>query len=628
MNRFRSLDVTLETLSAQLYPDERILAHADGVGLYDGKDKSPQHDDGRAVLSSHRVLFISSSRPHSNSVALDLSLVRQTEYWAGFVFKSSPKITLLLGDAGRGDEARSSPVGEISGSTAASGSGGSAMTKGDKESDRLALVASAGDRSWVCRVCGMRNVPTVESGLKCTLCGVAMDQQASSSTPVTRLGTPRSASPKRPSTAAPTAAPPPFDPAETGSRIACPVCTFLNHHSMATCEMCDSPLFGPASTNRPPPPRPASATAAPSTSPAPPVPSAAFVRLSFRRGGEKVFYAALKTALASKAWDLKSLATPSRKSLDAARSGTPGAAQSGEQNGSSSGAGIDAIMRGIDLDARDREDSLDEALRDLDSLMARAKNMIALAQSINAQLAVTSATDPSAVSAETAEAASLATSSLQSLGLLSAPVTAQDVADSSRYHAQLAQELASVLQKGQVMEKQGGVIGLDEVWCLWNRARGVALTASLEEQQQEEIEGPAPGGEPAQPPKPGARERRGGQAPQEEEEDEGGLRRGSRVRKQATHHLFGHNIPAGADEPSLTLDRQTREGLGVLEVADAEKLSVGLAKEMMELLEMGEATALGGRVGGGAVVRDEQGGEGTRWQRNYISHAVWDGQVV
>lgn len=36
MNRFAPLDVTLETLSVQLYPDERILTHADGVGLYDG----------------------------------------------------------------------------------------------------------------------------------------------------------------------------------------------------------------------------------------------------------------------------------------------------------------------------------------------------------------------------------------------------------------------------------------------------------------------------------------------------------------------------------------------------------------------------------------------------------------
>lgn len=78
------------------------------------------------------------------------------------------------------------------------------------------------------------------------------------------------------------------------------------------------------------------------------------------------------------------------------------------------------------------------------------------------------------------------------------------------------------------------------------------------------------------------------------------------------------------------IERREREGVNVLEVARAEQLSVGLAKEMMDLLEMGEgaAAAAGGeRRGGGHVVRDEQGGEGTRWHRNLISGAVWDGQV-
>jgi hypothetical protein len=36
----------------------------------------------------------------------------------------------------------------------------------------------------------------------------------------------------------------------------------------------------------------------------------------------------------------------------------------------------DAIMRGMDLDSRDREDSLDDALKDLDSLMRKAKDMV------------------------------------------------------------------------------------------------------------------------------------------------------------------------------------------------------------------------------------------------------------
>lgn len=33
-------------------------------------------------------------------------------------------------------------------------------------------------------------------------------------------------------------------------------------------------------------------------------------------------------------------------------------------------------MRGMDLDSRDRGDSLDDALKDLDSLMKKAKDMV------------------------------------------------------------------------------------------------------------------------------------------------------------------------------------------------------------------------------------------------------------
>ncbi|GEM12256.1 copia-type polyprotein [Rhodotorula toruloides] len=91
---------------------------------------------------------------------------------------------------------------------------------------------------------------------------------------------------------------------------------------------------------------------------------------------------------------------------------------------------------------------------------------------------------------------------------------------------------------------------------------GGAGMTPIEEQQQEELEEPAPMEEPAQLPKPGARERRG-KAAAEEEEEEDGLRRGSRVRKQATFHQYGHT-PAGvavalvnvAVEPSDIEDTQ------------------------------------------------------------------------
>ncbi|POY72904.1 hypothetical protein BMF94_4065 [Rhodotorula taiwanensis] len=659
MNRFNPLDVTLESLSVQLYPDECILIHADGVGLYDGyiripvtytpvdnkkrnayrKEKAPRYDDGRAVLTSHRIVFISSSKPHSNSAALDLAHVKQTEYWVGFL-KSHPKITLVLSD----------PSAEESGSTNLAASKdpskpANADAARDKNRERLALVAAAGGRAWVCTICGMRNVPSIELGLKCSLCGVARDPlPPTQSNPPSRLGTPRSVSPpRRPSSfssaskpAAVGTTPTPLDPKETGFRIACPVCTFLNHHSMATCEVCESPLFpdGAApprasalqnSSVSAPPTR--SSTPGLTTDPASAIPSPSgslFVRLSFRRGGEKVYYAALKEALARKAWDLSAApAKDGRRSTGSEpRKSTSGTNDAGSTP-ASSGVGIDAIMRGMDLDSRDRGDSLDDALKDLDSLMAKAKDMISLAQSINGRLASAMSTEAPTTDEER-QAISLASTSLQSLGLVSAAVTPDLVSDAKRYHQELAKELAEVLRKGRVMEKHGGIVGLDEVWCLWNRARGVALvspkdlrlaapylpTYSLTTAASVRLRVFPSGLTILHTPRFSL------------------ATFSARIYelldlREAVVASLSEAEAAGMGE----MERREREGVNVLEVAQAEKLSVGLAKEMMDLLEMGEGPTDAQRRGGGQVVRDDQGGDGTRWFRNLISNSTWDGQT-
>lgn len=81
-------------------------------------------------------------------------------------------------------------------------------------------------------------------------------------------------------------------------------------------------------------------------------------------------------------------------------------------------------------------------------------------------------------------------SSLARLGLPTDAVTQDMVADERAYHTELAKELGGLLlgrgggggeqrtkarsfnQKG-LMEDSRGIIGLDEVWGAWNRARGV-----------------------------------------------------------------------------------------------------------------------------------------------------------
>lgn len=57
-----------------------------------------------------------------------------------------------------------------------------------------------------------------------------------------------------------------------------------------------------------------------------------------------------------------------------------------------------------------------------------------------------------------------------------------------------------------------------------------------------------------------------------------------------------------------------RAGITTLEVAQEEHVALNFAREMVEEMEMG----------GGEVVRDEQGGDGVRWFRNHIVEQGWE----
>lgn len=77
------------------------------------------------------------------------------------------------------------------------------------------------------------------------------------------------------------------------------------------------------------------------------------------------------------------------------------------------------------------------------------------------------------------------TRSLRSLGLDSPVISGAQNVEEMEYHRKLAKELGAVLlgsingssstPRGIMVEgdPKKELIGLDEVWCLWNRARGV-----------------------------------------------------------------------------------------------------------------------------------------------------------
>lgn len=274
------------------------------------------------------------------------------------MFSSSPKITLLLGDPGSTVLAVPLPIALPSSSSAATSATRRMATS---EQDSGEAAANAQRNKWICRVCGMKNELQSSSSratVKCGLCGVArqLDQapkkggkdedggeitkgkgkgigigKASgfASLPPSRTATPSLPSFTSASSEVMKATTARSEEAiiddgneiEKGSmkkdadqekdkRIVCRVCTFLNHPSMGSCEVCDTPLGLGA------PKRSTSTTASsfilsPSSSSSSPSLSAAvpatkeapFVRLSFRKGGEKVFYASLKSALEKKEWD-------------------------------------------------------------------------------------------------------------------------------------------------------------------------------------------------------------------------------------------------------------------------------------------------------------------------------------
>ncbi|EJD05043.1 uncharacterized protein FOMMEDRAFT_105283 [Fomitiporia mediterranea MF3/22] len=455
----RPVDGTIP-VPALLYDDERLLASQEGVGLYDGPNKSPAHQSGTVHITSHRLFFIagavSSSPLHAPppnvelgaSVSLSLDTISHTESYTGF-FKSSPKVTLHL-------RATAEEVG-------------------------AETISESTFELWECEICGYRNPPGLSPAARnsCGLCG--MPRSISSS------GTPSSSTPKptAPLSSSPSLISDGFRESERSQRqrrkpsaIACAVCTFLNHPYLRECEMCGTPL-PTADRTTDPISDPASnhgsgalhvtSKSAPTSRP-----------LSFRKGGDKAFYAALKTALQQKEWEVRW------------KSG--GGSQSHLPSGLSGiSKFICGILQNIDTTALRTERGMSDAFEDLEALMSKAQYMVRLAKGLNEQLTAASRNpNPNSNGVEPLEPeeATFVRSSLGQLGLnmKNTAVTADMSNDERKYLDQLAAELASVLEGGSdigprrqgeeqkvgIMKKRG-IIGLDEVWGGWNRARGVAL---------------------------------------------------------------------------------------------------------------------------------------------------------
>ncbi|KAF4303509.1 hypothetical protein GTA08_BOTSDO09084 [Botryosphaeria dothidea] len=151
------LDLTT-ALRPELLPDETLLFVQDAVGLYEGKYKIPDFQDGHAYLTSHRACYVDNKEPRKFSVAVNLKDVERPEFYAGFL-KSSPKVTLYPKPSKRPNlSATRSPV-PVSGSN----TGYSPTSTPPRNGSPLRPLPPApapppnASATWVCPICSFSN---------------------------------------------------------------------------------------------------------------------------------------------------------------------------------------------------------------------------------------------------------------------------------------------------------------------------------------------------------------------------------------------------------------------------------------------------------------------------------------
>jgi ESCRT-II complex subunit VPS36 len=492
----RQLDLTT-ALRPSLYDDETLLFVQDSVGLYEGKCKIPNYQNGQAYLTSHRVCYVDNEEPRKYSVAVDLKQIDRTESYAGFL-KSSPKITLFPKASKQTSQAIASPVPRYA-------SPADALVKSLGSPSRPYVPSPAPHRdinaTWICPICGFSNKvpPNFDPATAnqhtnlppCQACGIQPPLvhmvkaaiAAMSNRPSGQYGdaTPQSRSSMDQDSLYGQGAISTPPPQKNGNSMTCTRCTFKNHPSLTTCEICGASLTASGdrrlklmneSARRPESPGPTLNTESIIGND-----TIETIKFSFRAGGDKVFHERLKGALVQRKWLLQSappvpapFAQNDANTTDASNGYTQQTARSPRVVGI---AGLE--RRGAQLRANNQA-VIGSAFEDLEALMTSAKEVIAMAEQFRAQSCSADSITP--------EARSLLNESASALGL----TTTKDMlgsgsASESLYVTELSRNLAEFLTDDRrgVLRREGGIISLVDLWAVFNRLRnGIELVSPLD----------------------------------------------------------------------------------------------------------------------------------------------------
>ncbi|KAF2094237.1 EAP30/Vps36 family protein [Rhizodiscina lignyota] len=463
----KQLDLTT-ALRPSLLPDETLLFVQDAVGLYDGKFKIPEYQNGHAYLTSHRACYVDNEEPRKYAVAIDLKDVDRSEFYAGFL-KSSPKVTLYPKPLKRTSLSTRGPPWTPS----------PAPTGGTQSSPQRSLTASPAplpaSATWVCPICSFSNPipsnfdPATANNRTpippCLACGIKPPLVHVVKAAINAMGKRQAVQQPITSQQATT----PTIPSNDYGTFRCPRCTFENHPSLINCEMCGASLVSAPDRRLDLGPNPVER----SESPAPMFTGLAIqddaiesVKFSFRNGGDKIFHERLKGALVQRKWLLQS-APPVPQPMRTENGNNPIEPPStigGSILDRNKVVGIAGLERRGQEQRKNNELVLGNAFEDLEALMTSAKEVIALAEKFSSQA------NPNGTGSE---ADAVLSQSASALGL----VTTKDMLSSgsdSLYISELSRNLAEFLtddSKG-VLKREGGIISLVDLWAVFNRSRG------------------------------------------------------------------------------------------------------------------------------------------------------------
>jgi len=490
----RHLDLTT-ALRPSLYDEETLLFVQDSVGLYEGKFKIPNYQNGHAYLTSHRVCYVDNEEPRKYSVAVDLKEIERTEFYAGFL-KSSPKITLFPKPSKRTSLAVRSPVPRYASSNDALVPSGASSPRSLAHSPAPTRDVNA---TWICPICGFSNpVPSNFDPAtanqhtplsSCQACGIKpplahMVKAAIAAMSHRTIGAAQPSRQQHLSVGIGSFTTQSQENAPSTNSTAskrCPRCTFENHPSLTTCEICGASL----QTTKPTASSAALNAPQRTESPGPTLGSSIVedetietIKFSFHIGGEKTFLERLKGALVQRKWLLQSAPpvprppqSPTQSSGSPLSIGPDGLARTSTPL--QRVVGIAGLERRGAEQRQNNQAVIGTAFEDLEALMTSAKEVIAMAEQFAKQ-----------TGGDSAEARSLLSDSASVLGL----VTTKDMLGSGSageqlYITELSRNLAEFLTDDRrgVLRKEGGIMSLVDLWAVFNRTRnGIELISPLD----------------------------------------------------------------------------------------------------------------------------------------------------